>query len=137
MRRAELAFNVGDYELVVAIVERLDLGAAAMRFTTSGASQLARFQGQALMELGRFKEARAAFDNAYALISHDQAHFQRWELFAAMAELDDLEGDTAASLKHRAQARAEIEYLAARISDPELEASFRARPDVAVLLASG
>jgi tetratricopeptide (TPR) repeat protein len=137
LRRAELAHMIGDHESVLAIVEPIELVTSGLQLSVSALSQIVRLQGQSLVALGRLSEARAVFEKANELVSHKLVHFQRWELFAAIAELDELEGNIDAAQTHRAQAREEIEYIAKRIGDPEMEATFRARVDVAALLASG
>jgi len=135
LSRAQLAFELGDYERVAAITQQLAL-TPSLQLGHCDISQLARFKADALRAVGRFDEAREALDIALALVSDDNARFQRWEALATLARLAEASGDALAAESHRAQARAEIDYLAARIGNPEFETSFLARPDVTALLAT-
>ena len=68
---------------------------------------------------------------------HPDLRVERWEAYTALAVLEDREGNAETAVECRARAREEIEYLAARIGDPVMEASFRARLDVAALYGEG
>jgi len=134
LRRVEIAFQLRDYEETVRIVAPLSLVSNTQTPKTES-TQLARYKARSLIALGRLTEAREAFEQAFLLVSDDSVRFQRWENLAALADLEDAEGNHETALVHRAKAREAIEYLAARMGNPEFDASFRARPEVAALLA--
>ncbi len=91
-------------------------------------------RAQALVGLGREKEARPVLLQAIERAERSQHRRILWQLQASLAKLEASEGraDEAAALM--AQARAHIETISSNISDPDLVASFRSRPEVKAVL---
>ncbi|WP_374686478.1 adenylate/guanylate cyclase domain-containing protein [Promineifilum sp.] len=112
---------------VLAAIDQLVANLARFGF----ASQLGeayRLRGDALRQLGRLDEARAAYREAL-----DEAERQgaRWAEWLALAALSELEPDPAQASGYRARAVAVINYLAGQLEEqPELRKAFLNRPEI-------
>ncbi|WP_374689235.1 adenylate/guanylate cyclase domain-containing protein, partial [Promineifilum sp.] len=89
-------------------------------------------RARALVALGRPDEARAALDEALMLARGIGARHTLWQILADRAAL---EPDETAAAALRAEARAEIDFLAANTWPDHARAAFLARPEVQRALA--
>ncbi|MDX1435362.1 MAG: AAA family ATPase, partial [Anaerolineales bacterium] len=95
-------------------------------------ADILRLTGEALLTLGRFDEARGYLEEARDLSRH--APHRQIDVFHALSRLETKLGNEAAAQAHRTAARQNLDLVLQRIGDPQLEASFLARPSIKAIL---
>lgn len=97
-------------------------------------AELLLLKAQAMIGLERWQEARSVLLTAIEDASRRNYRRLLWRLQAALARVASAEGrvDEAESLL--AEAQTIVEYIAGTITDPDLAASFRSRPEVMAVL---
>ncbi|MBI4675613.1 MAG: hypothetical protein HY741_28550 [Chloroflexi bacterium] len=91
---------------------------------------------RALMNAAQLDRAAQTLHAARELAEQMKAYWRLWQVLAALGELETARGDSAAADASRAQARAWIEYIAAR-TPTELRAVFLQTPRVRAVLETG
>lgn len=132
--RCRLALARGDYSNAVALAD------AAVDFT--GKYQLGRYMPEALFLKGKAHLLRGELGDAKSALEQARTEAEKlgsrrlmWQIIAMLARL---EPDQERSAKLLAEAGAIVQYIADRITQPELRASFLASTyDTAVSVAAG
>ncbi len=99
-------------------------------------AEILLLKAQALIGLEHWGEAKLILLDAIA--DAEQARYRRllWRLRAELARVEASEGRASEAAAQLAQARAHIAFILGNLSDPDLAASFRHRPDVQAVMGS-
>jgi tetratricopeptide (TPR) repeat protein len=98
------------------------------------AGELRYYRGRIHRALGDLEAAEADLSRARELLVRAEADILVWRVDAGLADLFQARGQAGQAAEHRRQAVERVQQLASGIADPQLRASFLARPDVQKLL---
>jgi tetratricopeptide (TPR) repeat protein len=128
-----LALAQGRFDTALARAER-DLAALASLEIERTRAEILLLKAQALSGLGRWAEARSVLREGIALAEQGRYRRLLWRLQSALAQVEMASGRPSEAAPLLAQAQAQIEFIAGNLTDPDLAASFRSRPDVQAVL---
>jgi hypothetical protein len=92
-------------------------------------------QGKALAAMDDSDQAREVLREARAVAEKIGQRTVLWQILAALAEIEEEQGNNGKAKSYRDEARNIIDYIAGHSGSEELRASFLSLPEVKTLLA--
>ncbi len=134
---ASIHNRLGEFQVVIEATDRiLSIVAPEIVQHSVTSCQLLLVRAQALRGAGRLDEARETLRTVVSTVDAAQSQFLRWDALAELWLVEQAAGNEKQAKKHLQEARAALKTFIKTIGDQALEASFRARPDVARLLST-
>jgi len=92
--------------------------------------QMLLAKGTGHVRLRHYGLAASAFNEARQIAEELKAHWRLWQIYLALAELEDEQNNADSAEVFRTQARNSIRGISAKIGQPEVKEAFLNRPDV-------